>query len=535
MAYYKDLRQYLEALDKQGKLTRIKREINKDTQLHSLVRLQFRGLPEEERTAFLYENVVDSKGRKYNSPVATAALAGSSQVYAIGMMCKPEEISEKLAQAQLHPIEPVLVKDAPVQEEIHVGDKLLEHGGLSEFPIPNTTPGYDVSPYITAGAVITKDPETRVPNIGLYRAMVKSPTRTGIAWMENQGGLYHWHKCRTMGKPLELAIAIGSPPNIAYVSVSKLPLGVSEFAVAGGISGEPVKVVKCKTVDLEVPATAEIVLEGEVSTTELEPECPFGEAGGFVGLVGMRPFFNIKCITHRKKPIWVASVSQYPPSESSKIRQYATEGVIFKRLKYDLKMEHVLQVAVFDAIGSFNFIAVRCKKTSAAEVQRTMEETAKMYQSSRIVVALDEDVNVRDMDSVMLAICVRSKPSRDFRIVQMPVMSTTDPFMRSPERLLPTTERKHDVEDQAEASCLMIDAVSKQPLPPLSLPKKEFMEEALRIWQEEGLPKLKLKEPWWGINLGAWNDEWESLAKAAVAGDSYKAGELYAKRKRSIK
>ncbi len=224
MAYYQDFREYLEALEKQGKLTRIKREINKDTQLHSIARLQFRGLPEDERTAFLFENVVDSKGRKYNTPVTVAALAGSSQIYAIGMMCQPEEISEKLAQAQLHPIEPILVDDGPAHEEVHLGDTLLEHGGLSEFAIPNTTPGYDASPYITAGCVVTKDPDTGVPNIGMYRAMLKSPTRTGISWEENQGALYHWHKCREMGKPLELAITIGSPPNIAYVAVSKLPI-----------------------------------------------------------------------------------------------------------------------------------------------------------------------------------------------------------------------------------------------------------------------------------------------------------------------
>ena len=136
MAYYKDFREYLNALEQKGKLTRIKREINKDTQLHPLVRLEFRGLPEEERTAFLFENVVDSRGHKYESPVAVAALAGSSQIYAIGMMCQHEEIAERIIQAELHPIEPKLVNDGPVQEEIHAGDNLLEHGGLEEFPIP---------------------------------------------------------------------------------------------------------------------------------------------------------------------------------------------------------------------------------------------------------------------------------------------------------------------------------------------------------------------------------------------------------------
>ena len=536
MKYYEDLRQYLEALDRQGKLTRIKREINKDTQLHSLARLQFRGLPEEERTAFLFENVVDSKGRRYGSPVATAALAGSTQVYAIGMMCKPEEISEKLAEAQMHPIDPIMVKDGPVHEEVHVGDTLLEHGGLSEFPIPVTTPGYDASPYSTAGFMVTKDPETGVPNIGLYRAMIKAPTRTGVAWMENQGGLYHWHKCREMGKPLELAIIVGTSPNIAYVGVSKLPLGMNEYAVAGGIAGEPIKLVKCKTVDLEVPATAEIVIEGEVSTTELEPEAPFGEAGGFVGLAGMRPIFTVKCITHRKKPIWVATVSQYPPSESSKIRQYASEGVVFKHLRYDLNMQHVLSVSFYDAIGSFNYIVVKMKKTAQAELWRTLEAAANKFPSAKTVVAVDEDINVRDMDSVSLAIGIRSQPHRDYRIIRMQAMSTKDPRMLSPEKLLTGTGKNQDPAEAAmnELSCLMIDATSKIPLPPLSLPKREFMEEALRIWQEEGMPGLQLKEPWWGVELGAWSQEWEDLAKAAVEGDGYKAGDLYSRRRRTI-
>jgi 4-hydroxy-3-polyprenylbenzoate decarboxylase len=537
MAYYKDFRQYLETLDQRGKLTRIKREINKDTQLHSLARLQFKGLPEDERTAFLFENVVDSKGCKFETPVAVAALAGSAQVYAIGMMCQPEEISEKLAQAQLHPIEPVLVNDGPVHEEVHMGANLLEHGGLSEFPIPVTTPGYDASPYITAGCVVTKDPETGVPNIGMYRAMLKSPTRTGITWVENQGSLYHWHKCREMGKPLELAIAIGSLPSIAYVGVSKLPFGVNEFAVAGGIADEPVKVVKCKTVDLEVPATTEIVIEGEVSTTELEPEAPFGEAGGFIGLPGLKPYFTVKCITHRMQPIWVATVSQYPPSESSKIRQYATEGVVFKHLRYDLNMQHVMSVAFYDKIGSLNYIAIKLKKTEPAKVWRTMEATRDRFPLAKIIVAVDEDVNIRDIDSVNLAICVRSQPHLDYRIIKMPVMSTRDPYMASPDKLLTEPVEQQDTLEGGigETSCLLIDATNKKPMPPLSLPKKEFMDEALRIWQEEGLPKLQLKEPWWGINLGNWCEEWEELARAAVEGNCYKAGELYSHRRRLIR
>lgn len=514
MAYYKDFREYLKALEQKGKLTRIKREINKDTQLHPLVRLQFRGLPEEERTAFLFENVVDSRGHKYESPVAIAALAGSSQIYAIGMMCQPEEISEKILQAELHPIEPKLVNDGPVQEEIHVGDKLLEHGGLEEFPITIATPGYDAAPYISAPYLVSKDPETGVPNIGMYRAMVKSPTHTGIGWGEpNQGALLHWRKCKQMGIPLEAAIIIGGPPSIGYVSVAKFPIGVNEFAVAGGIAGEPVEVVKCKTVNLEVPAGAEIVIEGEISTTELEPEAPFGESEGLVGRVGMRHLFRIKCITHRKQPIWLATLSQYTPSESSKLTQYAHGSRLFHYLRYDQNMQQVLDVGTYDSLARILFTVIKVKKTEAGEVWRILETAANRILSAKVIIAVDEDVNIQDLDSVMLAVCVRTQPHRDFRIDKVPAGQMVGA-------------------ETVERSRVLIDATMEQPYPPLSLPKKEYMDEALRIWQEEGLPQLKLKEPWWGINLGAWSEEEEELARAAVEGDYYKAGELYAQRRR---
>ncbi len=152
MAYYKDLREHLAALDERGKLVRVKREINKDTQLHPLARLQFRGLPEEKRKAYLFENVVDSKGKKYDGSVAVCVLAGSTDIYAIGMKCRPEEIDERWFQAQVHPIEPKLVSSGPVHEEVHVGEGLLEHGGLGEFPVPISTPGSDIAPCFSSPA-----------------------------------------------------------------------------------------------------------------------------------------------------------------------------------------------------------------------------------------------------------------------------------------------------------------------------------------------------------------------------------------------
>jgi 4-hydroxy-3-polyprenylbenzoate decarboxylase len=428
-------------------------------------------------------------------------------------MCQPEEISEKLTQAELHPIEPKLVSGGPVQEEIHVGDQLLEHGGLEEFPIPVTTPGWDAAPYISAGQWVTKDPETGIPNIGMYRAMVKSPTLTGIAWEATQGALFHWRKCKQIGTPLEAAIMIGGPPSIGYVSIAKFPVGVNEFTMAGGIAGEPVEVVKCKTVNLEVPAAAEIVIEGEISTTEVEPEGPFGEALGFMGQVAMHRLFRIKCITHRKQPIWLATLAQYAPNEGSKLTQHAHGSRVLHYLRHDQNMQQVLDVACFDSLVGALFTVIKVKKTEVDEVWHILKTAANHFLMPKAIIAVDEDVNLRDLDSVMLAVCVRTQPHRDFLIVKLPTGQVIEA-------------------ETVERSQVLIDATMEQPYPPLSLPKKEYMDEALRIWQEEGLPQLKLTQPWWGINLGAWSEEEEELARAAVEGNYYKAGELYAQKRR---
>ncbi|MBI2319547.1 MAG: UbiD family decarboxylase, partial [Betaproteobacteria bacterium] len=163
MSYYKDLRQYVEALEQNGKLFRIRREINKDTELHPLVRWQYRGgMPDKDRRAFLFEKTVDIKGRKYASPVLIAAHAASREVYAMAMMCKPEDIARKWDEAQRHPIKPRTVASGPVQEEVHAGEDLLEHGGVEEFPIPISTPGFDNAPYFSAGNWISKDPDTGI-------------------------------------------------------------------------------------------------------------------------------------------------------------------------------------------------------------------------------------------------------------------------------------------------------------------------------------------------------------------------------------
>ena len=532
MAYYKDLREHIKALEQNGKLVRISQPINKDTQLHPLVRLQFRGLPEEERKAWLFDNVYDAKGKKYSIPVLVGALGASPQVYAIGMMCPVNEIGKRWAQAQAHPIKPVMVSKGPVQDVVFTGKNLLAQGGLGEFPIPVSTPGWDVSPYVTSPYWVTKDPESGIRNVGTYRAQIKSPTRTGIYAAKHFRGIaFHWRKAKKLGKPLEAAMIIGGPPNVGYTSVSQLPTDVDEYAVAGGIAGEPVELVKCQTVDLEVPAQAEIVIEGEVSTEEVEPEAPFGEATGYVGQREIAFYFMVKCITHRRDPIWQAFISQFPPSESSVIRQIACASVIPPRL-HAINVPALRQAAVHFSNGSDRYVVLQMAKTSREEVWRALEAMPQQFPAfSKIIIAVDEDIDPWNANLVNWAITYRCQPHRDVRIVMSHAPDAQDYSVGPPSEELPPAYRLAP-EQMPESSCLLIDATLRWAHPPVALPRKPYMEEALKLWQEFGLPSLKLQEPWYGYNLGNWTEEEEEQADLAVRGEYYQTGEVLAKRRR---
>jgi len=333
LAYYKDLREHIAALEKANQLVRITRPINKDTELMPLVRCQFRGLPEKERKAFLFENVTDISGTKFDVPVLVASHAASRAVYATAMNCKPDEIADRWMKARQNPIKPCIVSGGPVQEEVHCSSTLLEHGGLDELPVPISTPGFDNAPYLTAANWISKDPETGIRNIGNYRAMVKSQTRLGILNVPGKDLRTSWEKCRALGKPLEAAIVIGAVPAVGLVAAIRFPYEVDEYDISGGIAGEPIQLVKCKTVDIEVPATAEFVIEGIMPTDSMEREGPFGEFSGFMASEQVGPYFNVTCITHRRNPVYNAFISQFPPSESSLITRLGMENAYKKFLK----------------------------------------------------------------------------------------------------------------------------------------------------------------------------------------------------------
>ncbi len=523
MGYYKDLREYIRVLEEKGKLQRINREINKDTELMPLVRWQFRGgIPDGERKAFLFENVTDVKGKKYHGQVLVACHAGSRDIYALAMNTTPQDIAKKWQDAQLHPVKPKMVASGPCQEEVHLGDNLLEHRGLEEFPIPISTPGFDNAPYFSAGNYITKDPETGIRNVGNHRTMIKSPLRTGIDAPLPQHIRQHWHKYKQRGVPMPVVVAIAPTPNVGLVAVTKIPYGLDELAVAGGIAGEPIELVKCKTVDLEVPATAEIVIEGEIPTDYLEREGPFGEFTGYMGMGGPEPYVNVKCITHRKQPIWNAYISQFPPSESSLMTQIGKEATDYNLLKHDLGIDNVVEVAYHPESGGRMLCVIQLKNCTTSQAWQALYgvcAASALY--AKIAIAVDDDIDPRDMDSVSWALCYRMQPHRDLQVAQGKTASL-DPSALPP-------DEKGNLFALPPTTSLLIDATRKWGYPPTSLPRREFMENALELWQELGLPPLKPKVPWFGSSLGFWPEEIAEEAELALKGEHYKTGEKLAK------
>lgn len=526
---YNDLHQHVAALEARGLLVRVTREINKDTELHPLVRWQYRGgLADDQRRAFLFENVVDAKGRKYKMPVLVAGLAGSRAIYACGLQCEVEEVPARWERALANPIEPIIVDKGPVQEEVHRGEE-LQQLGLDEFPIPISTPGWDNAPYTTCSHWFTKDPETGVRNVGNYRGMIKARNRVGLYPMTGQHIYLHWEKAKKRGEPLPAALVIGAPPVVSYAAVEKIPLGVDELAVAGGLAGEPIRLVKCLTVDLEVPAEAEIVIEGLISTEYLEPEGPFGESHGYMHPRQYNPFMEVTCITHRKDAFWTSFISQVTPSESSIIKRMGYEPMFCRYLRHTLSIKSVKRVVMHEPLTNLRkLIIIQMEEPSTTEVWRALHAAATFHHGvGKVVIAVDADIDPEDLDAVMWAVCYRMKPHQDIQIITGMDKGHAPPFSGASE-----SEDVASYHGRGDDSALLINAILKEPFPPVSLPKREYMENARCIWEELGLPALKPQSPWYGYSLGQWDAELEEEALLAVRGDYYLTGEKLAKRRR---
>ena len=522
---YPDLHDHLEALRAKGLLVTVDEKIDKDSELHPLVRWEFvGGLPEAERKAFLFTNVVDAKGRKYSMPVVVGAIAANRAIYSIGMGAPVDEIEQKWEHAIAHPIEPRIVNDASCHEVVIEGEALKGEGhGLDILPIPVSTPGFDSAPTLTATNVITRDPESLVQNMGTYRAALKAPDRLVVRMatrVGGAGGYQHYLKHQKRGdKTMPCAIVLGCPPYVAFMGPQKLPLDVDEFKVAGGLAGAPINVVRARTVDLLVPAEAEIVIEGLIDTEYCEPEAPFGEFHGHVALEEFNMPMMVTAITHRQNPIVPSYLSQVAPSESSVIKRVSYEPLFLSHLRDTLGIKGVKRVSLHEPLTGLLRVTVIAvaRDTRRTEIWRALQGAAFFKgDCGKICIAVNEDIDPDNADAILWAMAYRMNPVDDVRAI--------------PHRGQGHGPRRESEDD--EDSTLLMDATMKGDLPPLALPKREYMERAKAIWDRLGLPALRPQAPWFGYSLGDWLPEWDEAAKRAATGRYLENGRISLERRR---
>jgi UbiD family decarboxylase len=491
--------------------------------MHPLVRWQFRGgIEEPDRKAFLFTNVTDGRKHKYDIPVAVGALAASREIYRIGMGCPLDRINETWTRAIANPIAPRIVKNAPCHEIVIQGAELDKPGrGLDGLPIPISTPGWDIAPFTTLSQYITKDPDSGVQNMGIYRGQVKAPRRLGMnPSLELRPGIYtHWEKMRARGKKLPAAVVLGAPPCVAFTSAQKVPESLDELHVAGGLVGAPINVVRAKTVDLLVPAEAEVVIEGYIDTEYLEPEAPFGESHGHVNLQEFNAFMDVTCITRRRDAILTSIISQVTPSESSLIKRVALEPLFTHHLRHTLGIQGVKRVSMHEPLTNLRKVVavIVDRKTPTTEIWRALYGAASWNRAAgKYVIAINEDIDPDNADALLWAMSYRANPALDLQILHPRDQGHG-----------PRSKR-----NGGEDASVLIDATLKEDFPPVSLPKREYMEHAKKIWEELGLPKLRPEAPWYGYSLGEWPDELEHAAELAVKGDYFEIGKQLVKRRR---
>ncbi|MBM2805421.1 MAG: UbiD family decarboxylase [Deltaproteobacteria bacterium] len=469
MAYH-DLQEYLTRLESAGKLHWIEQRVDPAWEVTAITRQVFDRYGWNARPALGFRQVGASE-----FPLVIGVVGGSPEIYALALSTTVEKISEVWERAQRHPIDPVSAPTGLCKEIILRGSEI----DLGSLPQVVWTPGQDPGPYITAPVIITKDAETGRRNVGTYRLQLKGANRLGLYVGGAQHAARHIRQYEANKQDMPVAIAIGVDPTIVLSSISKFPYGTDELAVAGGLRGEAVPLVRCETVDLEVPANAEIVLEGFLRAGYREQEGPFGEFSGYMSPGGQQPVIELTCISRRRTPIYHSFLSQMPPSESSCIRSLSRSAAVYHHLRHVLGLP-VRAVHFTESGGASCVLVISIKKEYPEQVKEVAWGAwSLMNKEGKFTVVVDEDVDVRSPFQVEWAMSFHAQPARDTFMVNGVVPSGVDPSTASAD--IP----QHDPRRRT-GSKILIDATRKHAYPPPARVPAEFIEKAKQKWSEYG-------------------------------------------------
>lgn len=426
---YTNLSEFVAYLDKRGELRRIRAPVSANLEITEITDRVSKS--QHHNDALLFENV-----RGYDMPVLINAMGSAQRMaWALGM-CDLEDLRHRMSNlvrpdlphgvlatvsklgelSEVVRYRPKMVESGPCQEVVLTGNEV----DLTRLPVLTCWPG-DGGPYITLPMVISRDPQRGTRNVGMYRLQVYDKNTVGMHWQLHKGGAEHQRTALEQGKQrIEVAVVIGCDPASIYAASAPLPPGIDEIMFAGWLRRSRVEMVPCKTIDLQVPAHAEIVLEGWLDPAEQRLEGPFGDHTGFYSLADMYPVLHVQAITMRKKPIYATTIVGRPPQEDLWLGK-ATERLFLPLIQ--LVIPEVVDYAM-PAPGTFhNLVVVSIKKRYPGQARKVMYGMwgLMLLSLTKYIWVVDEDVNVQNMDEVLFHVTSNTDPQRDSVFVEGPL------------------------------------------------------------------------------------------------------------------
>ncbi|KKM08782.1 hypothetical protein SY88_21980 [Clostridiales bacterium PH28_bin88] len=423
---YKDLRDFISTLESRGMLKRVATEVDPVLEISEITHR----VCKQYGPALLFEKVKGS-----SMPVLTNAMGSQERMaLALGVeslddiaeelssLFQPPEVPQGLLDklkflpklAQLASYLPKTVKRAPCHEVI-----IKDNPSLRILPALKCWP-QDGGRFITLPQVFTKDPETGARNVGMYRLQIYDERTTGMHWHLHKDAAEDFRKSGEKGQRIEVAVALGDDPALTYAATAPLPKAIDEMLFAGFLRKAPVEMVKAVTVDIEVPANAEVIIEGYVDPAEHRLEGPFGDHTGYYSLADYYPVFHVTCITHRKDPIYPATVVGRPPMEDAYIGK-ATERIFLPLLK--LTVPEIVDMNLPPEGVFHNCAIVSIKKRYPGHAKKVMNALWGLGQMmfTKLIIVVDENVNVHDLREVLWRVSNNIDARRDVLVVDGPL------------------------------------------------------------------------------------------------------------------
>jgi 4-hydroxy-3-polyprenylbenzoate decarboxylase len=422
---YNSLSEFVQVLEREGELKRISHPVNAELEITEIAdRVMKSAGP-----ALLFENVIGKKIplliNAFGSAKRMALALGVSDIEEIAREIAkliqtkpPRSFKDKLQLLseliKLAGVPPKIVKEAPCQEVID------REPDLNILPVLTCWPG-DAGPFITLPMVFSKDPAKGTRNVGLYRMQVFDSCTTGMHWHLHKVGARHYQRQKEQAGRLELAACLGGDPAMIYAATAPLPDQIDEILFTGFLRKKRVELIKCVTVEVEVPANSDIVIEGYVDPDEpLRREGPFGDHTGFYSLADDYPVFHVTCITHKKNPIYPTTIVGRPPMEDAYLGK-ATERLFLPLLRVTLPEIVDMNLPVHGVFHNLAIVAI--KKEFPGHARKVMHALWGLGQMmfTKTLIVVDHDVNVHDLSEITWIAGNHIDPKRDMVFVEGPV------------------------------------------------------------------------------------------------------------------